>query len=248
MLPEIVAHRGDVEHFPENSLPALEAAWRRGLRRVEFDVQLSADGIPYVIHDTSLERTTHSSGDLRLMNSGQLDGIDAGEPTRLGRSHAGTALPRLAAVCDLMGGIPGAQAFVEVKRASLVHHGREHCMEKILAALAPVLERCSLISFDAEACRIARKSAGVPIGWVLDDDPLRLEADIAALGPEFVFCDHQRLSGNDPLPSGEWDWVAYEVDDAALATRLHERGVAMVESMAPFRLAAALGARDSRIA
>ena len=65
--PEIVAHRGDAEHFPENSLPALEAAWRLGLRFAEFDVQLSADGVPYVIHDASLDRTTGSSGDLRLM-------------------------------------------------------------------------------------------------------------------------------------------------------------------------------------
>ena len=162
MLPTIVAHRGDAEHFPENSLPALEAAWRRGLSHVEFDVQLSADGVPYLIHDASLERTTGAAGDLRLMMSGQLDGIDAGEPARFGRAHAGTALPRLSAAVELMSGIPAARAFVEVKRASLVHHGHAHTLERILVALAPVLDRCSLISFDADACRFARTTAGVP--------------------------------------------------------------------------------------
>jgi len=244
MLPTIVAHRGDAEHFPENSLPALEAAWRRGLRYVEFDVQLSADGVPYVIHDSSLERTTGAVGDLRLMTSGQLDGVDAGEPARFGRRHAGTPLPRLASAVELMAGIPDASAFVEIKRASLVHHGQAHCIERILAALAPVIDRCSLISFDAEACRIARATAGVPVGWVLDDDPILLQAKLEALRPEFVFCDHRRLPAGSPAPPGPWTWVVYEVTDAGLAIDLHERGVAMVESMAPFRLSQALAARD----
>ena len=72
MLPQIVAHRGDTEHFPENSLPAFEAAWRRGITHVEFDVQLSADGVPFVIHDASLDRTTRATGDVRLLMSGSL--------------------------------------------------------------------------------------------------------------------------------------------------------------------------------
>ncbi len=137
--------------FRRTRLPALESAWRRGIAHVEFDVQLSADGVPFVIHDAGLERTTRCAGDVRLMMSGQLDGIDAGEPARFGRAHAGTALPRLSAVAELMAGLPEARAFVEVKRASLVHHGRAHCIERVLAAIAPVLERCAVISFDADA-------------------------------------------------------------------------------------------------
>lgn len=244
MLPTIVAHRGDAEHFPENSLPALEAAWRHGLSHVEFDVQLSADGVPYVIHDANLERTTGAAGDLRLMMSGQLDGIEAGEPARFGRAHAGTALPRLSAAVELMAAIPRARAFVEVKRASLVHHGHAHTIERILAALAPVLDRCSLISFDADACRLARSAGGVPVGWVLDDEPIRLQAELEKMEPEFIFCDHRRLPAGVALPSGPWTWVAYEVTDAGLALELHGRGVGMVESMAPFRLAEALAVRD----
>ena len=234
--PEIVAHRGDAENFPENSLPAIEAAWRGGIRHVEFDVQVAADGVPYVIHDAALERTTHSAGDLRLMTSGQLDGVDAGEPARFGRRHAGTRLPRLAAVAELLREFPDARAFVEIKRASLVSHGHEHCVDRILAALAGVLDRCIVISFDALACRLARAAKRLPIGWVLDEDPSSQLAALEDLRPEFVFCDHRRLAGAAPVPGGPWTWVAYEVRDAALALALQARGVAMVESMAPLRL------------
>lgn len=244
MLPAIVAHRGDAEHFPENTLPALAAAWRR-LEFAEFDVQLSADGVPFVIHDASLERTTRCAGDVRLMMSGQLDGIDAGEPARFGNCHAGTALPRLAAVAALMTDMRGARAFVELKRASLAHHGRVHCVEKVMAALAPVRDRCVLISFDADACRHARASAGVPVGWVLDGDPLQLRPVIELMQPEYVFCDHRRMPAARPLPSGPWTWVAYEVTDAGQALELGARGVAMVESMAPLRLAGELAARET---
>jgi len=243
MLPAVVAHRGDAEHFPENSLPALAAAWRH-LEFAEFDVQLSADGVPFVLHDTGLERTTHGAGDVRLLMSGQLDGVDAGEPSRFGGRHAGTALPRLTAVAGLMEDLPKARAFVEVKRASLVHHGRRQCIEKTLAAIEPVRERCVLISFDADACRLARAAGKLPVGWVLDADPVQLRPVLELMQPEFVFCDHRRMPHARALPAGAWTWVAYEVTDAALARDLAARGVGMVESMVPLRLAGELAGSE----
>lgn len=235
-VPEIVAHRGDVEHFPENTLPALEAAWRLGLRFVEFDVQLSADLVPYLIHDASLARTTRATGDLRLMNSGQLDGIDAGEPARFGDRHSGTPLPRLAAAMELMCGMPRACAFVEIKRASVVHHGHARCIERILEVIGDARDRCVAISFDAEACRIARSAGGLPIGWVLHGTPQASLVALEELQPEFVFCDQRLLPPSGPLPQGAWDWAVYEVTDAPVALRLRAQGVALVETMAPARL------------
>ncbi len=239
-LPEIVAHRGDAEHFPENSLPALEAAWRHGLRHAEFDVQLSADCVPYVIHDSNLERTTSSTGDLRLMMSGQLDAVDACEPRRFGADHAGTRLPRLTAVAGLMEEIPLARAFVELKRASLVHHGLQQCIDRTIEALVGVLDRCAVISFDAEACLLMRKTAGIPIGWVFTGKPALHLAALEELQPEFAFCDQRGLPASGPLPPGPWTWAVYEVTDAGHARELHARGVSLVESMAPRRLLAEL--------
>ncbi len=238
----IVAHRGDAEHFPENTLPALESAWRHGLTHVELDVQLSADGIPYVIHDANLERTTQATGDLRLMTSGQLDGVDAGEPARFGTRHAGTRLPRLAAAVSLMAEFPDARAFIEIKRASLVHHGRQHCVDLILPTLAAARDRCIVISFDPDACRLAR-AGGMRIGWVLPDPPASSLPMLDEMRPEFVFCDHRLLPGDEPVQRGPWTWAVYEVTDASMAASLHARGIAMVESMMPLRLRDELAAR-----
>jgi glycerophosphoryl diester phosphodiesterase len=56
--PLIVAHRGDSFHAPENTLEAARSAWECGAAAWELDVQLTRDGIPIVIHDESLARTT----------------------------------------------------------------------------------------------------------------------------------------------------------------------------------------------
>ncbi|HEU0225926.1 MAG TPA: glycerophosphodiester phosphodiesterase family protein, partial [Steroidobacteraceae bacterium] len=212
-----------------------------GLRFVEFDVQLSADRVPYLIHDASLTRTTRAAGDLRLMGSGQLDGIDAGEPARFGDRHSGTTLPRLAAAAELMRGIPQARAFVEIKRASLAHHGHARCIERILEGIDAVKERCVAISFDAEACRLVRSSGGLPVGWVLHDTPQSSLAALEALQPEYAFCDQRLLPSSGPLPQGSWDWAVYEVTDGASALRLGAQGVTLVETMAPARLLRELG-------
>src|SRR5277367_6919432 len=57
--PVIVAHRGDSYHAPENTLEAARLAWEAGAPAWEFDVQLTRDGVPVILHDESLLRTTN---------------------------------------------------------------------------------------------------------------------------------------------------------------------------------------------
>ncbi|MBN8883806.1 MAG: esterase, partial [Salana multivorans] len=58
--PVVLAHRGDADHAPENTLAAFRAAVAAGARGVETDVQLSADGVPLLLHDDGPARTTDS--------------------------------------------------------------------------------------------------------------------------------------------------------------------------------------------
>src|SRR5262249_33759263 len=56
--PVIIAHRGDSFHAPENTIEAARLGWRSGAAAWELDVQLTRDGVPVVLHDESLARTT----------------------------------------------------------------------------------------------------------------------------------------------------------------------------------------------
>ncbi|CAM3421174.1 glycerophosphodiester phosphodiesterase family protein [Isoptericola cucumis] len=58
------AHRGQWRVAPENSLPAIEAAFDDGAEIVELDVRLTADGVPVLMHDTTVDRTTDGTGEV----------------------------------------------------------------------------------------------------------------------------------------------------------------------------------------
>jgi glycerophosphoryl diester phosphodiesterase len=81
--PRWIAHRGAGKLAPENTLPAFELGANHGYRMFECDVKLSADGVPFLLHDATLQRTT---------NAAQLLGSDASE---VAGDHAWTELAQL---------------------------------------------------------------------------------------------------------------------------------------------------------
>ena len=56
--PIILAHRGDLAHAPENTLPSFSQAIQKGADGVELDTKLTRDGRVIVIHDSTVDRTT----------------------------------------------------------------------------------------------------------------------------------------------------------------------------------------------
>lgn len=77
-MPRIVAHRGDSAHFPENTLPAFESAYRMAVDVIETDVHLSKDGVLVVWHDPTLDRNTNGSGRIEDHTLEELKRLDAG--------------------------------------------------------------------------------------------------------------------------------------------------------------------------
>ena len=97
------AHRGASAWFPENTLVALEAAVASGADSVEFDVQLSADGVPMVMHDDTVDRTTDGSGRVSDLTAAELAALDAG--SWKSPSFAGERVPTLEACLSLLSGM-----------------------------------------------------------------------------------------------------------------------------------------------
>jgi glycerophosphoryl diester phosphodiesterase len=114
----IIAHRGASGSAPENTLAAFNLAVRQGADAIELDVRLTADGVPVVLHDATLDRTTASVGPLGALSFAGLQAVDAGArytPDQ-GRTYPyrGTAL-RVPALADVLREFSRIPILVEVK-------------------------------------------------------------------------------------------------------------------------------------
>lgn len=96
-----IAHRGASSAAPANTLAAFEKAVELDADGIEFDVQLSADGIPVVIHDFTVDGTTDGSGRVADMSLAQLGELDAG--SYFDPAFAGERIPTLAQVLEAVG-------------------------------------------------------------------------------------------------------------------------------------------------
>lgn len=96
------AHRGASASFPENTLAAFEAGVASGADSVEFDVQVSADGVAVVIHDDTVDRTTNGTGTVGELSVEELQALDAG--SWKAASFAGEKIPTLVEAFSLLSG------------------------------------------------------------------------------------------------------------------------------------------------
>lgn len=231
-IPRLIAHRGYAKHYPENTLVALEAALQAGACYVEFDVQLTADGVPVVCHDATLRRTAGVDQHLLSMTLAQLAGIYVNETARLGDKFTEIGIPTLADVVALLKKWPHAIAFVEVKEESLKAFGIENVVKAILKVLEPALDQCVLISFDRLAIRCARAMQQVRVGWVMRQWDAATRSTATALAPNYLFCNYKKIPADDGLWIGPWQWALYEVTNPEIALQLAARGADLIETMA----------------
>lgn len=91
--PKLIGHRGAAEYAPENTLAGLNAAAGIGLNWAQVNVKLSRDGIPLLLHDDTLERTTSGSGDVAETDWADIRELDAG--SWFGESFIGEPVPTL---------------------------------------------------------------------------------------------------------------------------------------------------------
>ena len=187
--PRWIAHRGAGKLAPENTLAAFRLGAAHGYRMFECDVKLSADGVPFLMHDATLQRTTNGAGTGGDKSWGELSQLDAG--SWHSRAFAGEPLASLenaARFCLHNGHLlnieikptPGA----ERRTGEVV---AQHAKRLWAGAAVPPL----LTSFQPAALAGARDTApGLPCGLLLDT--LRagwLDAALE-LGCVAIVCNH----------------------------------------------------------
>ncbi|MGO8731760.1 MAG: glycerophosphodiester phosphodiesterase [Terriglobia bacterium] len=156
-----IAHRGAGGEAPENTLAAFELALRQGAGGIELDVHLSSDGLPVVIHDPRLSRTTSGSGWVGEHQANALRRLDAGSwfnrrfPEKARSRYVGAKIPLLSEVLAWVRQHK-ILALVEIKGGGRAYPGIEG---KVLEEIerAGVRRLATIVSFDLATLRRVRE-------------------------------------------------------------------------------------------
>lgn len=232
---QVVAHRGASHVAPENTLAAVELAWRLGADAVEVDARLTQDERIVVIHDETTERTAGTCLEVAATGSAHLRRLDVGRHKH--PRFAGEHIPFLE---EVLGTVPpGRQLFVEIK-----------CAWAILPLLAETIVRSGkrsqivLLGFDLDTMKAAKELLpDVPACWLCDKRVL-VSYDLS-LVEQAKAC---RLDGLDVHWTGVTRRFAravkaaglklyiWTVDDPAQAIRLQVLGADGITTNHPGRL------------
>ena len=221
-----LAHRGAGTLAPENTLAAFRLGYRHGCRAFECDVKLSADGVAFLLHDTTLERTTGESGVAGDRTWAELAALDAG--SWHSAAFAGETIPTLATIAQFCI-TTGSLLNIEIKPTP----GVEVLTGQRVAAEAARLwlgqaEMPLLSSFSVEAVAAARDAApGLPRALLLDALTSGWFEQALALGCIAVVADFMLVDAPwvERLHAAGLLAMAYTVNDAAAAERLFGWGV-----------------------
>ena len=160
--PLVFGHRGASAYAPENTLMAFRRALDLGADGFELDVTLSADSVPVVIHDDTVDRTTDGSGPAASLTLAQLKRLGAGFRARFKDEFAGERIPTLEEVFAELG--PRALINVELKQDP---SPERRLAEQVVALIhAHRLERRVLVSsfyYDNLRC-VKQADAALPVG------------------------------------------------------------------------------------
>lgn len=226
----LVAHRGWQRRFPENTIPAVAGALAAGARYIEVDIQITADKIPVLFHDDTLERICRQVGAIDDYRYAQLQQFSAYEPQRFGDQFFGTPIAHLRELIALLEQYPHAHLYLEMKDNQLRRFGNADVYTAILPYIETIKSRCTIISFAFTFLQYAAAQGWPAVGPVLNTWEEIDSPTLAALKPAVVFCDTQQLPARRDLSAIPYPLVVYEVQQPDTATRLLQRGVQRVET------------------
>ncbi len=241
----VVAHRGDSLKCPENTLPAFASAVAAGSDLVELDYVHTSDGIPLVIHDGTLDRTT----DARAVFDGKKIGVDSKPLDQLlkldaGRwfapQFAGTRLPTLEESLDVIQN--GSTTLIERKAGDA-----KTCVE--LLRRKGLIRDVVVQSFDwnflADCHELEPEIVLAALGFkpVTDADMAKIKkTGAAAVGWDSKYIDQDLI---DRFHDAEYKVWAWTVDNSDRAQQLMELGINGIITNAPGRIKELIDQRPS---
>ena len=167
----IGAHRGAMCYAPENSLPAFEIAIDQGTYRIECDIRRTSDGELILMHDATLDRTTNGLGTVAEMTLSEI---------RKFKCEGDVAIPTFREALRFAKG--RVKLLVELNDSDIAKQVIEEIISEAMA------DDCTLISFDEDNLRTARKTAPEIVRGFFHIKPgeVSLEEVIAEFDPRLL--------------------------------------------------------------
>jgi glycerophosphoryl diester phosphodiesterase len=224
-----IAHRGASGYYPENTMASFEGAVELESDMIELDVALSKDGVPVVIHDAELKRTTNGRGPVSSYTLQELKKLDAG--AWFASSFAGQRIPTLEEALEFAAETIALNIEIKTEAVSdKVTGGVEtKCLE--LVRKYGMLEHVLFSSFNYRAVsRIKEMEPPVPVALVYErwqsglKSPSRL---IAEYNADAFNCSYRQLTKKRlaDLKSNDIPVYIYTVNHPAKMEALIKRGV-----------------------
>ena len=219
--PRWVAHRGAGKLAPENTLAAFKLGASYGYRMFECDVKLSSDGVPFLLHDDTLERTTNGHGIAGLQSWQELQKLDAG--SWHSSPYAGEPIPSL----DTIAAYCIANSFdlnIEIKPTA----GTDQITGEVVATHAARLwknqaRKPLLTSFKPDALQAGMDAApDLPCGLLLHELWTGWLETGLMLGCQAIICNHRLWDSSSvtQAKSAGFKTLGYTVSEEADVQRL----------------------------
>jgi len=220
-MTNLIAHRGYSAIAPENTLASFQTALEQPIVGVEFDVHLSADGVPVVIHDATVDRTTNGEGNIAGKTVQELQALDAG--SWFDPRFSQETIPTLNEVFELFASSP-IQLYIELKYPQTWSvQGANH----FIKLLDKWRDRCTIISFDHKFITSLREQfQQCAIGYGIANPSQYSEDYIRTLDlKNGVILPHFSLILNAPhrtstLLQDSLEIIPWTVDEIAIAKKL----------------------------
>jgi len=218
---QLIAHRGYSAVAPENTLASFKAALEQQVWGVEFDIHISADGIPIIIHDTTVNRTSNGNGKVEEKTIAQLQSLNAG--SWFHPRFAAETIPTLQQVLDLFSATP-LNLYLELKSPQ---NWSELAVRDLVQMLEPWRDRAVIASFNHQFLnRFKHNYPQFFVGYALSDfqeysleyiDAIKTNADV--LLPHFSLI-LEESSLTQTLLNQQWEIIPWTVDELSIFQKL----------------------------